>query len=175
MTKSIIITEIKYDDAQNIIPFSPKKGTIGCKIALRITLEEKKQLITVKFFVTEYGLPSTSFNFHLYSFSMENNFPTHKILNVPITVQAKNGDEWVEINLTNQNLILDKGDYFIAMEWLKQPGEEGKTAQTIGFAQNKKSEARSWMNWKVNDKYWVQDTGPYKGNFMIRAEVKNIL
>ena len=148
---------------KKIIPFSPKNGTPGCMLGKVVEVSSESQLKSIRFFLTDYGDQKSDFSFSIYSFSDRN--PNNEIYVHPELRSASSGNEWIELSLVSEKVILAPGKYLIAIRWPVTPGEDGSNSITVGF-QESNEEPISWMNWHGQ---WQKDTGPYQGNFMIEA------
>ena len=155
---------------KSIIPFSPKNAGVGCMVGIELVLNERKKLNNVKFYITDYGEPSAPFSIRIFLFDDLNQPHGEIYLENFINYSLTGGVHWIIANLEEEDIFLDKGKYLIAMKWLLEPGPEGLTAQTIGFRESNVSEPKSWMNWLGERHHWKKDTGPYRGNFMIKTE-----
>ena len=150
-----------------IIPFSPKNGNPGCMIGKEVEIHALSHLISVRFYITDYGNPSGTYSCRVFRFS-EDDVPTLPVYDSePVSKEvAFSGNQWVDIPLYPTDLILSPGKYLLAMKWVIPPGELGMDAQTIGFKESEDM-GISWMNWNGGINEWYKDTGPHKGNFMI--------
>ena len=156
---------------KSIIPFSPKNGVTDCMVGIEVLLIQRRKLNTVSFYITDYGEPATPFSMRIFIFDNSDQPRGEFYLKQNDSYSSPhNGNQWIILKLEDENIWLEKGKYLIAMSWLKEPGSEGLTAQTIGFEENHHSEPKSWMNWRGERHSWQKDTGPYRGNFMIEAD-----
>lgn len=150
-----------------IVPFSPKNGNKGCMIGKEIQVEYVTQLQSVKFFITDYGIPDTSYSYGVLKFLDEiiiDGILCENTLNSNDT--CGKGNLWVE-NQFERTVTLLPGKYLLYMKWDTPPNNQGDNTQAIGFKEEQSSKYLSWMNWSGNINDWHKDTGPYKGNFMI--------
>ncbi|MDC7240556.1 MAG: hypothetical protein PQJ50_09370 [Spirochaetales bacterium] len=154
------------------VPFSPKNGVPGSMAGIELPVYSLSILKEVKFYITDHGTPATPYSLAIYRFSSEAG-PETPIRNLEITCTATEGNKWISHSLESDRITLEPGNYLVAMKWMASPGEDGLTAQTIGFKESD-DEPVSWMNWNGRDDGWSKDTGPYRGNFMIEAALEKV-
>ena len=133
-----------------------------------ITVSSESQLKSICFYLTDYGNPEADFSYCVYRFS-DKDYPDTEIHHHSSVRASSSGNEWITLSLEHEEVILTPGKYLVAIKWPVSPGEDGKSAITLGFKESDEVPV-SWMNWHGK---WLKDTGPYKGNFMIEAEYGN--
>jgi hypothetical protein len=141
--------EIFYDDGQMDLQHSPWSDLTGGQLAVVFTPPYYPvKLIKVRFFVGIFGFPKTEFRVRVYGGTIDDGpDESQDLLHTRITASALIPFRWVEVDLTEQDISIEKGDFCVAMEWLTAPGDEGKQAQFLGV-DIKEPDGRSW--WKTH-------------------------
>ena len=94
------------------------------------------------------GVPTTEFRIRVFGGDlMGGPDETRDLLASPVVISAPFGNKWVEADLTDHDIIIESGDFCVAMEWLRAAGPQGANAQTIGVDYTK-PDRRSW--WKTD-------------------------
>ncbi|MFH2091849.1 MAG: C13 family peptidase [Pseudomonadota bacterium] len=165
---SAIAEELFYDTQQCNIPGLPG-NEIGGEIAVRFTPSSYPVKIkSIKFYVNTWYTPDTTFGVKIYS--ADNGHPGI-LLNDPITASAATGNEWVEVDVSAENIVVTSGDFFAAMVWLTAPGPDYNLAQSTCIDTSVPISQRTY--WKWPDGSWTTFiSGQYGyGDATIRAIV----
>jgi hypothetical protein len=142
--------EIFFDDGSNEGNHSPWSDETGGQLAVVFTPPFYPAILKkVRFFVGTGGIPTTPFRVRVYAATVSSGPDDKDLLTSKVlaSAEASFGHEWVEVDLSNQNIIFTSGDFCVAMEWLTAPGNMGSDAQFIG-ADYAKPDRRSW--WKTH-------------------------
>jgi hypothetical protein len=101
------------------------------------------------------GIPTTKFRVRVFGGTAASGPDENKdFLESYVTASAPFGNKWMDVDLSTQNIIINSGDFCIAMEWLTPPGDRGESAQCLG-ADNSAPDARSW--WKADSSSdWIR-------------------
>jgi hypothetical protein len=166
-------TTLKYDDGtmeQGLVPWSDE---IGSEVCVRFTPNcYPATLEDVQFFVSGTSGSAASTPFAVRIYDDDNGSYPGTLLNIDdITWSATKSNEWVSVDLSQQNIRIDEGDFFVSMYWLKAPGASGQNiTQTIGIDTNAPIDERSYLKWGANDA-WHKMSSTQKGDrdAMIRA------
>ena len=92
----------------------------GNEIAIFLENENNKRqtfLNEIFIFITSQGLPTTKFRVHVYSKDIDTGLPAIELTDSNIIVNATKGNEWVSVNLSNKNIIINNG-IFVSVEWV---------------------------------------------------------
>ena len=140
--------EIFYDDGLPESQHSPWYDEPGGQLAVVFTAEDYPTFLRkVRFFVGINGIPKTTFRVRVYGGTLSGGpDESRDLLSSKVTASAPFGNRWVDVDLSDQNIIITSGDFCVAMEWLTPPGDSGRSAQFIG-ADYSKPDGRSW--WKT--------------------------
>ena len=167
------VEELFYDDGVIDQRNSPWSDREGGQLAVCFTPSSHPVTIeSVRFFVGGHGIPMKTFRVRVYRGDVSSGPVEMDLLETEIVAAASYGNQWVEIDLSAQGIIIPNGDFFVAMEWLTAPGDNGTRAQLLG-ADTSDPSRRSW--WKhTPDSGWVRieeisDSGDR--DLMIRAKV----
>lgn len=141
--------EIFYDDGLPEAQHSPWTDEAGGQLAVVFTPTFYPAALTkVRFLVGINGVPSTEFRVRVFGATVsEGPDESQDLLASEVTASAPFGNKWVEVDLSDQNIVITSGDFSVAMEWLTPPGDHGENAQFIGVDYGK-SDRRSW--WKTD-------------------------
>jgi len=141
--------EIFYDDGLPEGQHSPWTDDTGGQLAVVFTPGFYPAVLTkVRFLVGINGIPSTEFRVRVFAATVsEGPDENQDLLASEVIASAPFGNRWVEVDLSDQNIIIDSGDFSVAMEWLTPPGVHGENAQFIGVDYGK-PDRRSW--WKTD-------------------------
>ncbi len=133
---------------------------------------------SISVFVRNVGTPNAPFMVHLFTRNKVSFSPEQELLKKTIITQAKNGNEWVDINLDSLHINIPKDGFFIGIEWLKnskdfivteQYGNSSIThyGQVIGAITEPLSKGnRTWMKQYLGE--WnFQDAEANKNDFKI--------
>jgi hypothetical protein len=167
--------EIFYDDGEINGQHSPWVDETGGQLAVVFTPPFYPALLTkVRYFVSFGGFPTTKFRVRVYKSTVSDGPDEGKdLLASEVTTAANSGFRWVEVDLSDQNILITSGDFCVSMEWLTAPGDEGENAQFIGVDYAKAGNRRSW--WKSSSSHdWkriesIGDIGDR--DVMIRATI----
>ncbi len=166
--------EIFYDDGLPESQHSPWWDKPGGQLAVVFTPTFHPAVLTkVRFLVSINGIPTTEFRVRVFGGTVsEGPDESHDFLKPEVTASAEFGNKWVEVDLSDQNIIITSGDFYVSMEWITPPGDYGRDAQFIGVDYSK-PEGRSW--WKTDSvSRWerIEEVGNVGDrNVMIRATV----
>jgi len=140
--------EIFYDDGEIDGQHSPWVDETGGQLAVVFTPPFYPAFLTkIRYFVSFGGYPTTKFRVRVYKATVSDGPDEGRDLLISeVTAAANSGFRWVEIDLSDQNILITSGDFCVSMEWLTAPGEEGKNAQFIGVDYTEPGNGRSW--WK---------------------------
>ncbi len=141
--------EIFYDDGLPEAQHSPWTDETGGQLAVVFTPTfYPAALIKVRFLVGINGVPSTEFRVRVFGATVSGGPDENQdLLSSEMTASAPFGNKWIEVDLSDQDVIITGGDFSVAMEWLTPPGVHGENAQFIGVDYGK-PDRRSW--WKTD-------------------------
>lgn len=165
--------ELKYDDGTPEGMNSPWDDGVGSQYGVRFTPPAyPARIIKASFYVSMVGQPATQFGVRVYEGSGINGGPGADLLGSPVVAAATSGEQWVEVDLSGQNLVVDSGDFFIAMEWLTDPGPQGMNAQFLADDINQ-PDGRSWWMSGATGTWQTIDTVGVLGDrdLLLRATV----
>jgi hypothetical protein len=77
---------------------------------------KKGKIENIKIYLTKRGEYNTKFRVHLYDVRSDNGKPNKELLTENIFVSSKKGNEWIEINLTDYNIIVDTIGFYVGTE-----------------------------------------------------------
>jgi len=126
---------------------SPWSDVPGSEIAVKFTPEFYPQkLVKARFYVSRGGKPWTEFEVRVYK--DEYSKPGERLDSGNIRSSGRMGSEWVEVDLSDQNIVIKEGSFFISMYWLTAPSSKGGKAQLLA-AQFTKDEmvGRTYIKW----------------------------
>jgi hypothetical protein len=165
--------ELRYDDGSVDSRNSPWGDEPGGQVGVRFSPPLYPVAIErVGFFIC-YGSPyETEFRVRVYRGDRDGGPERDGLLAEPVTAAATAGDEWLWVDVSQAMLKIDSGDFFVCMEWLTPPGDDGSEAQMIGADETNPVD-RSWWRHKSN-RTWVPAgrVGSIDRNLMIRAVVR---
>jgi hypothetical protein len=168
--------ELAYDDGTAEEMFSPWGPTVHVQIAVMFTAPSYPvRLVGARFWVSNWGKPSTPFAVRVYAADDLSGKPGTPLLPPDkIMGSAANGHEWVDVDLSSAGLTVS-GDFFVAMDWLTAPGDQGGDAQFLG-ADHNSPDRRTWWLIDPSKMTWVRvekiGTPPTDRDAMIRAIVE---
>ncbi len=166
--------EISYDDGIPEAQHSPWYDKPGGQLAVVFTPAfYPAALANVRYLVGINGIPATEFRVRVFGGTVSDGpDERHDLLKSEVTTSAEFGNKWVEVDLSDQNIIIQSGDFCVSMEWLTPPGDYGRNAQFIGVDYSN-PDGRSW--WKTDSvSRWerIQDVANIGDrDVMIRATV----
>jgi len=131
----------------------------------------------IRFYIATDGYPKTKFRAKLYSVDTANGQPGHLLVESNIILCAENGNEWVELDITNLNLALPSNGFFVAMEWLPDSKYYEVTYRTDTIGSNGQSlgagkaghYCATWI--KSLDTGWVNLSSFNNGNSCLNAMI----
>lgn len=134
------------------------------------------RLVSANFNVYDVGYPDTEFGVRLFQ---TDGFQGRPMYSIPIpTTTAHAGPEggWVEVDLSDAGVVIESGDFCVAMEWLTIFGDsfEDTQAQAICADSDSTYQGRSWIYWAI-ERIWKNTDEANEGpgwNVMIRAFVE---
>jgi hypothetical protein len=141
--------EIFYDDGLPEAQHSPWYDKPGGQLAVVFTPSFYPAVLAkVRFLVGINGIPATEFRVRVFGGTVSDGPDERQdFLKSEVTASAEFGNKWVEVGLSDQNIIITSGDFCVSMEWLTPPGDYGRNAQSIGVDYSK-PDGRSW--WKTD-------------------------
>jgi hypothetical protein len=141
--------EIFYDDGFPESQHSPWSDERGGQLAVVFTPTFYPAVLTkVRFLVGINGIPTTEFRVRVFGGTVSDGpDESQDLLKSEVMASAPFGNKWVEVDLSDQNVIITRGDFCVSMEWLEPPGDDGRNAQFIGV-DHSKPDRRSW--WKTD-------------------------
>jgi hypothetical protein len=165
--------DLAYDDGTSEVNSATISATAGGQIGVVFTAPEYPATIRMaSFFVSDACAPTTAFKVNVYAFD-GTSISNVNLLTANVTAAAASGNTWVDVDLTNNNLVVS-GDFCLAMEWLTATGSsEPYTAQWLGCDTSGTPNRRSW--WKFTGYDWQRvETVGTKGdrNNMIRVVIE---
>ncbi|GEM_PF-2654775 len=170
---SVTGEEISYDDGVPEQSNSPWSVEPGGRLAAAFTPSSYPvKLAGARFLISAGGMPKTEFRVRVYGGTAEDGPENGDLLPGDVTASAEYINQWVDVDLSPYGIVIEEGDFFVAMEWLKAPGDDGRLAQSLG-ADTSGPDRRSW--WKhTTGSEWVRieeisDAGDR--DLMIRAHV----
>jgi len=148
--------ELTYDDGTMEAHHSPWTDETGGQLAVVFTPPFYPAVLKkAQFLVGVSGIPSTPFRVRVYGGSVSSGpDETQNLLKSEVTASALFGHQWVEVDLSDQDVIVTGGDFCISMEWLTPPRDRGDRAQMLGVDYSK-PDRRSWWKTSRNHK-WVR-------------------
>ncbi|MDH5705156.1 MAG: hypothetical protein OEZ45_03980 [Candidatus Aminicenantes bacterium] len=143
--------EIFYDDGLPESQHSPWTNATGGQLAAVFTPTFYPAVLArVRFLLGINGIPTTEFRVRVFGATVSNGpDESQDLLASEVTASALFGNKWVEVDLSDQNIIITSGDFCVAMEWLTPPGDHGENAQFIGV-DHSNPDGRSW--WKTDSR-----------------------
>jgi hypothetical protein len=131
--------EIFYDDGLPEAQHSPWYDKPGGQLAVVFTPSFYPAVLAkVRFLVGINGIPATEFRVRVFGGTVSDGPDERQdFLKSEVTASAEFGNKWVEVGLSDQNIIITSGDFCVSMEWLTPPGDYGRNAQSIGVDYSK--------------------------------------
>lgn len=125
--------ELFYDDGIADLYASPWSDIAGVQIAVKFNLLVQSATIkNVKYYIGFSGVETRTFRVRVYSENAATGLPGEDLLDQRVVAAAITGEKWVEVDLTKYNITVSQGNFFVAMEWVYPPGNNGTNAQNIG-------------------------------------------
>lgn len=84
--------------------------------AIRFIPETSGQLLKVKYYISKKGKQKTPFRVRIYERNPKTKLPGKDLLQQSILTSAKRGNEWVEVDLSRQQIEVDTNGFFVAIE-----------------------------------------------------------
>ena len=124
--------ELAWDDGHSEAPNSPWTTTAGAQIAVCfVAPAHPTRVDTARFYVAgPFGIPTTPFRARVYAAT--GGVPAADLLPAGVTGAASGGNQWVDVDLTANPIVVDSGDFCLAMEWTTAAGNDGSLAQFLG-------------------------------------------
>ena len=166
--------EVFYDDGYPEAQYSPWWDKPGGQLAVVFTPADYPAVLTkVRFLVGIDGVPTTEFRVRVFGGSVSDGpDESRDLLGSEVRASAPFGNKWVEVDLSDRNIVINGGDFCVTMEWLTPAGDHGANAQFLGVDYSK-PDRRSW--WKTDPiSPWtrIEDVGNAGDqDLMIRATV----
>lgn len=144
--------EIFYDDGLPESQHSPWTDEKGGQLAVVFTPTFYPAVLAkVRFLVGINGIPTTEFRVRVFGATvLDGPDESQDLLASEVTASAPFGNKWVEVDLSDQNIVITRGDFCVSMEWITPPGAHGENAQFIGVDYGK-PDRRSW--WKTDIRF----------------------
>jgi len=148
---------------------SPWSRMPGSEIAVRFTPKSyPARLSKIRFYVTSTAKPWTRFEVRIYDDDNDGE-PGSRLNRGRIFSAGKLGEEWIELDVSEQNIVISEGDFFVSMVWTTAPGRRGKNAQFLGAVDNKLIPGRTYFKFGV-DGEWILKNDK---NCMVQAFVND--
>jgi len=141
--------EHSYDDGFPEGQHSPWWQKPGGQLAVVFTPDfYPAALAKVRFLIGISGIPTTEFRVRVYGGDLFRGPDEERdLLKEEVRIRAPFGNKWVEADLTEHNILIESGEFCVAMEWITPAGDRGSRAQTIGVDYSS-PDGRSW--WKTD-------------------------
>ena len=167
-------TILKYDDGtmdQGIVPYSDE---VGSEVAVRFTpTAYPARLHYVQFFVSGRSEEAAQTLFSVRIYDADNGYPG-RILG-DLRGKADNANEWVTIDVSQLDITITQGDFFVSMYWLIPSGASGENldqTQTLGLDTTAPINGRSFLKWAGSGSWnSMSNTPSGDRDAMIRAVV----
>ena len=78
-------------------------------------------LKNVKLYITEDGFPDAHFRIHIYRVSPLEIKPGRELTSSNIVASGTTGNEWIEIDMTNERILVPENGCFVGVEWFDHP------------------------------------------------------
>lgn len=135
---------------------SPWSDFPGSEIAVRFTPKSYPvKLSRVKFYISPVNKPWAQFGVRIYDDDKIDE-PGVRLDKENIVGAGTTGEEWVEIDISRQNIIIEDGDFYVSMYWLTPPGEGGKNAQSLSATENKIIPGRTYFKFGGSEKWLIR-------------------
>ena len=168
-------TILKYDDGtmdQGIVPWSDE---VGSEVAVKFTpTSYPAKLQSVQFYVSGSSGEAARTLFAVRIYDDDNgSYPGTRLDNGSITGEADNANEWVTLDVSQQNITITQGNFFVSMYWLTQSGVSGQNmTQTLGLDTGTPIDGRSFLKWGGSGNWSSMSSTPNGDrDAMIRAVV----
>ena len=162
---------LKYDDGTSDTYSAPYSDEVGSEVAVRFTpTSYPARLQSVFFYVPRWQQYTTSFGVRVYDDDNNGNPGGTRLDDGTVTGFATEGNEWIEVSLSGQNIVISGGDFFASMYWTTpSTSDEG---QNLGNDTGGHIYDRTFWKWGPNGE-WRKLTPElaFYGNAMIRASV----
>lgn len=73
---------------------------------------------SIEVYIKKEGSPTSPFRIRIYAFDSITELPGNDILTKQYIGRAKKGNEWVSINIKNENIFIPKQGIVVAVEWI---------------------------------------------------------
>jgi len=100
-----------HDGNKNRNPFGEKS-----QHAIRFIPKTEGQLMKVKYYISRKGKQKTPFQLRIYERNPKTKLPGNDLLQESILAKAKRGNEWVVVDLSQQQIKINKNGFFVAIE-----------------------------------------------------------
>ncbi len=171
-------TVLRYDDGHADLSLSPWSNEIGSEVAVKFTpTNYPVELKDVRFFILGDSDTSASTQFEIKIYNDENGYPGTLLNTSTITGNVTQANQWAIIDISDENIIIDDGDFFVSMYWLKAPGASGQNgSQTIGADKTTPIDGRSYIKWGASGSWERMSTIPSGDHdAMIHANAENLI
>lgn len=101
--------------------FSPKNPEhSGTVVASRIAIDVPHFIISASIFIAESNTDTTRFRLRLYSVDKETGLPGEDLIQRPVMRSFTQKKGWMEIDLEDEYIFLEKGEYFLGFELIEK-------------------------------------------------------
>ena len=109
--------EIFYDDGTIEGQYSPWVDELGSQAGTVFTPKFYPSVLSkVRYFVGMNGIPATKFRVRVFGGTISSGPVESKdLLSTEVTATPPFGNKWVEIDLSDQNIVITSGDFFVTM------------------------------------------------------------
>lgn len=146
------IREIYYDDGISDLWVSPYSYNKGSEIAVRFSANPYPVKIErVSVYIPNSGNPTSYFMIKVYTINNDYS-PGIQLDAWNIWAHATRGGEWVNIDVSQYELIVNK-DFYVGVYWNTPPGPNGNNAQKIGLDKTYPVENRAYWKWGSSDNW----------------------
>jgi hypothetical protein len=99
-------------------------------------------------FITDNGFPDAHFRLHIYSVSPLEIKPDKELTSTNIIASGLNGNEWVQIDLKDQRILVPENGCFVGIEWFDHP-------KSTYFLDTIKNDGMAMVNGKFKDTTFI--------------------
>ncbi|MGA2227646.1 MAG: hypothetical protein ABSH41_24695 [Syntrophobacteraceae bacterium] len=150
---------------------SPWSDSPGSEIAVRFSPKVyPARLKRVRFFITSLAKPWTQFEARLYDADKVGQ-PGSRLNSISIMGAGGLGEEWIDLDVSQHNIVVTHGDFFVSMVWSTAPGPEGENAQFLGTKPNKVIPGRTFFKFGGDGKWKLENDK----NYLIQAIINDDL
>jgi hypothetical protein len=99
-------------------------------------------------FITDNGFPDAHFRLHIYSVSPLDIEPDKELTSSNIIASGTNGNEWLQIDLKDQRILVPENGCFVGIEWFDHP-------KSAYFLDTLKNDGVTMVNGKLKDTTFI--------------------